>query len=67
MAVNELVQKVKERTGQKKTKMVPDTQVKIEKLGGVNLQGKILLTLVRFEPRASQIIYEVLVHYLVFS
>jgi len=30
MAVNELVQKVKERTGQKKTnKMVPDTQVKI--------------------------------------
>lgn len=53
MAVNELVQKVKERTGQKKTKTVPDTQVKIEKLGGVNLQGKILLTLVRFEPRAS--------------
>lgn len=67
MAVNELVQKVKERTGQKKTKTVPDTQVKTEKLGGVNLQGKILLTLVRFEPRASQIIYEVLVHYLVFS
>jgi len=30
--VNELVQKVKERTGQKKTKIVPDTQVKIEKI-----------------------------------
>lgn len=26
-AVNELVQKVKERTGQKKTKMAPDSQV----------------------------------------
>lgn len=30
-AVNELVQKVKERTSQKKTKVVPETQVKILK------------------------------------
>ena len=42
MTVNELVQKEKERTGQKKTKMVPDTQVKLKNnyYSGVNFQGK---------------------------
>ena len=34
--VNELVQKVKERTGQKKSKMVLESQVKIFLFWGVN-------------------------------
>lgn len=39
-AVNELVQKEKERTGQKKTKMVPDTQVKLKNLVWSQFSGK---------------------------
>lgn len=40
MIVNELVQKEKERTGQKKTKMVPDTQVKLKKIVWSQFPGK---------------------------